>query len=110
MKQKMEMAALPGYMPGTNALTENRLREWYAMKRLGQLGDYNLPTANVNLTRSHANTSGFFDCLDLVDEATLSFMIHELGLYSLQELPDLQVMFGTTNNSTKPFPQRKMRQ
>jgi hypothetical protein len=99
----MEMSALPGFIP--NGITENRLREWYALKHLG---NYNFPPTNVAHNMAHANTSSFFDCLDQVDDATLSFMIHELGLYSLQELPDLQVMFGNTNRA-KSFPQSQRR-
>ena len=102
----MEMSALPGYIP--NGITENRLREWYAMKQLGHFGDYNFPSTNVPQNRTHTSTPSFFDCLDLVDDATLSFMINELGLYSLQELPDLQVLFGNTNRP-KPFPQTHRR-
>ena len=101
------MSALPGYIP--NKITENRLREWYAMKQLSHLGDYNFPPTNMTHNMAHANTSSFFDCLDLVDDATLSFMIHELGLYSLQELPDLQVMFGNPNRAKSfPPPQRRL--
>ena len=102
----MEMSTLPGFIP--NEFAENRLREWYTIKHLNNHGDYNFPPTNLPHNRTHANTSGFFDCLDLVDDATLSFMIHELGLYSLQELPDLQVMFGNTNRA-KPFPQTHRR-
>jgi hypothetical protein len=99
------MEMLPGYIP--NGITENRLREWYAMKQLSHLREgYNFPPTTQNIP--HANTSGFFDCLDMVDDATLSFMIHELGLYSLQELPDLQVMFGNTNRA-KSFPSTQRR-
>ena len=102
----MEMSALPGYIP--NKIKENRLREWYTMNQLNQLGDYNYPPTNITHNMAHANTSSFFDCLDLVDDATLSFMIHELGLYSLQELPDLQVMFGNPNRAKSfPPPQRR---
>ena len=97
----MEMSTLPAYIP--NGIAENRLREWYATRQRGHFGDHNFPSTNLSHNRAHANTPSFFDCLDLVDDATLSFMIHELGLYSLQELPDLQVMFGNTNRP-KTFP------
>lgn len=111
----MDMRALPGY-----GLTENRVRELYAVKHLRHLGEYGAggfvaPSnrAPTNMTDiAHANTlsAAFFDCLDLVDDATLSFMIHELGLYSLQELPDLQVMFGNSSSKKSPFPQTAQRQ
>ena len=83
------MASLTGYMP-SSGIAENRMREWYAARRLEGY------TATVNAAnlqgRAHVNNQGFFDCLDSVDESRLAYMISELGLYSLQELPDLRLV------------------
>lgn len=94
------MASLTGYMQQNAGIsTENRLQCWYGSQRPGNYG-YS-PASTKSLTTKHAN-QGFFDCLDLVDEAKLSFMIGELGLYSLQELPDLRLMFGKASRE-KPL-------
>lgn len=95
---------MAGYMP-SNGITENRLQDqtWNSQC----FGDYAYSPITVpSLPRTHTN-QGFFDCLDLVDEAKLSYMIGELGLYSLQELPDLRVIFG---NTTREKPLRQVSQ
>ena len=119
------MTSLTGYMPSS---AENRFHEWYggtgaassSSRRLEECNTF-YPSSGAaafnpygrsenNLmaraTQGNSNTyvsQGFFDCLDSVDETQLAYMISELGLYYLQELPDLRLIFarGSAGNRTK---------